>query len=58
VDNTLEEVGSATGLGGAYQRTKHQFGNRLLAEAVRNDLQPPTLFDKETFKQVGPPHAP
>ena len=48
----LGEAQTPPALGSAYQRTKHQFENRLLAEAVRNDLQPPTLFDKETFKQV------
>ncbi len=48
----LGEAQTPPSLGSAYQRTKHQFENRLLAEAVRNDLQPPPLFDKETFKQV------
>jgi hypothetical protein len=39
--------------GRAYQRTEHQFKNRLLAEAIRDNLQPPALLDEETFEQIG-----
>ena len=51
----LGEAQAAPALGGAHQGTEHQLQNRLLAEAVRNDLQPTPLLDEETLEEVGGP---
>ena len=38
--------------GGTDHGSEHQLENRLFAEGVGNDLQPPALLDEQTFQQI------
>ena len=51
----LSEGQPAPALGGPHQGAEHQLQDRLLAKAVRNDLQPTPLLAEETLEQVGCP---
>lgn len=48
----LGEAQAAPALGGADERTEHEFQHRLLAETVGKGLQPSTLLDEQSFEQI------
>ena len=48
----LGEAQAAPALGGADERTEHEYQHRLLAETVGNGLQPSTLLDEQSFEQI------
>ena len=48
----LGEGQAAPALGGAHQGAEHQLQHRLLAEPVRDDLQPTPLLDEQSFEEI------
>jgi hypothetical protein len=54
----FDEAQSASSVGRADQGAEHQLQHRLLAEAVRDDLQPSHLRDEQALQQVRRPRRP
>jgi hypothetical protein len=48
----LGDLDRAPSLGGADERTEHQFQDRAFAECIGDDLEPTALLDKKSFKQI------
>src|SRR5215213_9387624 len=48
----LCEAQTTLALRRAHESTEHQFEHGLFAEAVRHDLEPPSLLDKRAFQKV------
>jgi hypothetical protein len=48
----LCDLDRAPSLGGADERTEHQFQDRAFAECIGDDLEATALLDKKSFKQI------
>jgi hypothetical protein len=46
----LDDLDRAPSLDGSDERTEHQLQDSPLAECIRDDLEAPAFFDKETFE--------
>jgi hypothetical protein len=54
----LAEAQTTPAIGRADRRREHRLEDRLPAEAVGDDLQPPALLDEQALQKVGRPGRP